>query len=279
LDNQAYNYVIFNKRNPVTAMTISRGCPHSACEFCNSKLYTLGKIRFRDFDAITKEIEEVVFKYGIPEIFFRDQCFTANRELVWKICEYIISNNIDITWRASTRADFVDKELLFLMRRAGCYQLSFGLETCSQEVLDVNNKGITIEQGRQAIEWTKGADIETTGLFMCGMLGDTEINMKGLLRFALDSGVDYAQFNSFGCDPGTPIYEKYKAGQVYLLPERIAKRYEKYSTLKFYLRPKNLLKQVKKIRSLKELKLLVSMLLDLFCYFLRINKLECSRKT
>lgn len=257
IDNQTYKYAIFNNRNPATLMTISRGCPHSQCKFCCSPIYTMGQIRYRNIDSIIEEIKEIVFKYKIGEIFFRDQTFTANRDLVCKICEYMISNNINISWRASTRVDFVDKELLILMHRAGCYQISFGFESNSQRSLDLNNKGISIEQSMQAAQWTKEAGIEIVGLFMYGMWGDTKESIKKLYKFALQLGVDYAQFNEAFVSPGTPVYEEYMKNRSNFLPEKLIQRCSRTAYLKFYLRPQYLLKLLDKIKSPNDFRFLI----------------------
>lgn len=268
IDNRAYGYAVFNKRNPVTTMTISRGCPHSKCKFCHAFLFTLKETRYRKIDSITEEINEIVFKYKIGEILFRDQVFTANRELVFKICEYLISNNIDIAWRATTRVDLVDKELLALMHRAGCYQISFGFESSSQKSLDLNNKGITIEQSKLAARWAKEAGIEILGLFMLGMLGDTQDSMKKLHKFALELGVDYAQFNEVYLVPGVPLYDEYMKDKTILLPTGLIKKYAVLSYLKFYLRPNFILKQLARIKSLDDFKFLMKVGVDAFLSYL-----------
>ncbi|MDD5128101.1 MAG: radical SAM protein [Candidatus Omnitrophica bacterium] len=250
IDNQAYNYAIFNRRNPITTMTLSRGCPHSKCEFCHTNLYTLGEIRFRDFDSIAEELREVEFKYKIGEIFFRDQAFTANRELVFKLCEFLISQKTALSWRAETRVDLVDKEMLGLMRRAGCYQLSFGFESCAQKSLDVNNKNITLAQSKEACRLAGKAGIEVVGLFLYGMPGDTKETMDRLVRFALDLKVDYANFEAIYFMPGSPVYEKMiKSGKAEFFPKALLKKYVRCAYTTFYLRPefisKNLLKMVR----------------------------------
>ena len=252
-DTQAYKYAIFNRKNPSTVMTISRGCPHSMCKFCPSKLYTLGEMRYRREDSIFEEINEIVFKYKIGDIFFRDQVFTADRQLVYKICEYLIKNEIDISWRATTRVDLVDKELLVLMRRAGCYQLSFGFESASQQILDINEKGIRVEQSIKAAQWTKEAGIEILGLFMTGMLGDTKENIGQLSRFALDLDVDYVSINDYLLFPGTQVFEEYVKDKSITLPIRLMKQKGLSPVLKFYLRPKYLMRQLTNIRSKEEL--------------------------
>ncbi len=267
IDNHAYRYAIFNRRNPVTPMTISRGCPHSKCEFCHSNLYTLGQIRYRSIGSIIEEINEVVFKYKIGEIFFRDQTFTADRELVLSMCDYIISHNIDILWRASTRVDLVDKQLLEFMRRAGCYQVAFGFESSSQESLDLNNKGITLEQSRSAAKMAKEAGLEVAGLFIVGMLGDSKLSVRSLYNFVSHLDLDYANFKELFVVPGAPFLEKHNIDRKKLL---LSKKASKISTiivyLRFYLRPKYLLKQALKIRSLSDLRFFIRAGFDEFLF-------------
>jgi len=260
IDNQAYRYAIFNKRNPVTAMTISRGCPHSKCEFCHSNLYTLGQIRYRTLDSIADEIEEIAYKYKIGEIFFRDQTFTANKELVISLCEYIITHNIDILWRAQTRVDSVDQEILSLMRRAGCYQIAFGFESCSQKSLDMNNKGITIEQSRYAARLAKEAGLEVVGLFIYGMPGDTETSIRKISDFALGLGVDYANFKKFFIVPGSLSYDNHS--KRLLNYHKLTGLYTLWGYIRFYLRPKFFLKKLTEIRTLYEFQFLIKSGLD-----------------
>ena len=258
VDNQAYRYVFFNRKNPVTAMSLSRGCPHGKCNFCVSSLYNLGQVRFRPFVSVIREIEEIVYKYKIGEIFFRDQCLTASRELIWMLCEEMLLRNIRIPWRGSTRVDLVDKELLGLMRRAGCYQLSFGFESPSQKALDLANKGIKVEQSRQASRWAKEAGLEVVGLFICGLPGeDGDDYSESLLKFALELNVDYAQFCAADLLPGTPYYEKSRGSPGFLPPEKASKETRR-AFLKFYLRPGFLGRQLKKIRSAGDLRFLIS---------------------
>ena len=275
IDNQIYNYAVFNKRNPITAMILSRGCPHSRCEFCHTNLYTLGQIRYRNLQAITDEIQELVFKYKIGEVFFRDQCFTANRELILKLCDFLISNKINLVWRAETRVDLVDKELLALMNRAGCYQLSFGFESSSQTSLDLNNKGIRLEQSRQAAQLAKQAGIEVVGLFLYGMLGDTKESMAGLVNFALGLNVDYANFEPIHFMPGTPVYEKMVKGRESIFfTKEVLKIHVKNAYLKFYFRPAFMYKHLVRIirsGSFRQIQVALKVVLSAFLFFLSLD--------
>ena len=256
VNNASYRYAFFNKQNPVTVMAISRGCAHSKCGFCPSALYNSVQVRYRDFASVAGELEEIVMKYGIREVFFKDQTFTANRELVMSLCEYMISRDFRIFWRATTRVDMVDKELLSLMRRAGCYQVSFGFENSSQESLDKANKGITVEQSRKAALWSKESGLEVLGFFMFGLLGDTQKSMAEIYKFSRELNVDYAIFDMAYILPGTPYYEKLKEDPSVFLSPDIIRRYAGSAFLRFNLRPGFMFKQVKRIRSFSDLKFL-----------------------
>ncbi|MEI6831370.1 MAG: radical SAM protein [Candidatus Omnitrophota bacterium] len=262
IDNNAYRYAIFNRRNPATAMTVSRGCPHSKCKFCHSPLYSLGVVRYRNINSIIEEINEVVFKYKIGEIFFRDQAFTANREFVYRICEHLIANRIDIAWRCTTRADLVDKELLLLMQKAGCYQISYGFESNSQISLDKINKAITIQQSIQAARYSKEAGIEVVGLFICGLPGDTKSSLSNLVGFANDLDVDYAQFDEFFFIPSTASYDEHYRDKSEYLSNFFIKKSAILSYLKFYFTKKNLLRKLKRIKSIRDIYFLLKMAID-----------------
>jgi radical SAM superfamily enzyme YgiQ (UPF0313 family) len=203
-----------------------------------------------------------VHKYHIKEIFFKDQTFAANRELVWRVCEYLISRDMRIFWRATTRVDLVDRELLGLMRRAGCYQISFGFESCSQHSLDSENKGITIEQSRKAARWAKDANLEVLGFFMLGLLGDTEEGMSRLYGFARELEVDFAIFGIAYMLPGTPDYERFKGRRDIFPPPEVVSRYAASAFLRFNLRPAFLGKQLSRIRSFRDFSFLAGVGLD-----------------
>ena len=253
IQNNAYKYFVFNRGNPITAMTLSRGCPHSKCKFCHTNLYTLGRHRFRPVGSIIKEIHEVKFKYGIEEIFFRDQVFTANKSIVHEVCDYMISEKINLYWRAQTRVDYADSDTFKLMRKAGCYQLSFGLESSSQDTLDSVDKGITLAQAKEAIKYAKEAGIEVLGLFILGIPGDQEESIRKTIDFAIKSGIEFANFNKLLFLPGTEIADNYARDRKQLINHRLLKKYTIHAYLKFYLRSAYLRKNMFRLRSFKSI--------------------------
>jgi radical SAM superfamily enzyme YgiQ (UPF0313 family) len=264
IDNNAYRYAIFNRRNPVTSMILTRGCKHGKCTFCQGNVFALGQVRCRQIADIERELTDIYCNYGIKEIFFRDQSFTNDRELVVRVCEYIIAQKFDLVWRANTRVDLLDEELLIVMKKAGCYQLSLGIESASQYVLDVLNKGITLDQVRSIVQYAKDLGIEILGNFMLGCPGDTEESMNALCDYALSLNVDYVNMNKFCLISGIDDYTEFKKGKLTLPPNDLVERILKRSFLRFHFRPRFLLHQLKRIRSLSDLFFLIQMGLNMF---------------
>lgn len=195
----------FTKSNPFTMMFASRGCSHQ-CIFCPAAIWYMNKVRFRSVGNIVREIDEIVNKYGIKDIIFKDLSLTINKKLCFDLCEEIIRKGHKINWRCFSCVDTIDKELLTVMKKAGCYQISYGIESGSQRVLDLNKKAITILQTKEAIRLTRAAGIEASGSFIFGLIGDTYQTVKETLNFAIGLNLDYVQFQLAVPMPATELY-------------------------------------------------------------------------
>lgn len=192
---------VLAKRNPITIMMTSRGCPFQ-CIFCNR----MGrKWRSHSAEFVLKEIEDIV-KLGIKEIFIHDDTFSLNRERIVKICEGIIEKKLDVTWEARTRVDCVDEELIKLMKKAGCHRLSFGVESGSEKVIESMRKGIKLERVLEVFKWCKKAGILTLADFMLGNKDEQEEDMEKTFAFAAKLNPDYLQYSILSMYPNTPVY-------------------------------------------------------------------------
>ncbi len=254
------------KRKPVANMITIRGCPFQ-CTFCSAKAAFGQKRRYLSPERVIAEIKHLKKEYGIREISFWDDMLTANKEWINEICDTIINEKIDITWTCSARVDSVNPELLKKMKKAGCWSVFYGIESGSQELLDNIKKGITLEQIRDAVKWTKEAGIEIRGSFMLCLPGETPELARKTIEFAKELDVDYAQFSLTTPYPGTELYEtakkyghlkeeydKFSSWHAVFLPfgyknrEEVEKMHSE-AFKKFYMRPKYMLKRIAAIRS------------------------------
>lgn len=191
------------KRNPITTMFTSRGCPYK-CTFCDRP--HLGK-RFRARSAVNvvDEMEECI-SLGIREFLIYDDTFTIQRQRVVDICEEIMRRGLDVGWDVRARVDTVDEELAQLMRAAGCERIHYGVEAGTDRVLKVLRKGITVEQARHAFRITKAAGIDTLAYFIIGSPTETYQDILQTMKLARELNPDYVHITIMTPFPGTALY-------------------------------------------------------------------------
>jgi len=270
---EKYSEILESREKPATILIASRGCPFH-CIYCSKPIF--GNVfRARSPENILKEIELLKEKYKIKEIIFYDDIFTLNRERIIKLCQLLIEKKLNISWKCETRVNFIDEELLQLMRRAGCYLIGYGIESGNQRVLNILKKGTTIEGIEKAIKVTKRAGIEVLGYFIIGIPGETEKEIKETIRFAKSLDIDYALFSIATPYPETELYQIAKSlGKVpetwensfYTLvnsentislcdlDSEILRQYQKKAYRSFYFRPSYMGKKLLKMKSLTILK-------------------------
>lgn len=259
------------RRLPAVAIITSRGCP-GKCTFCNTEVF--GKrTRFRSAENIIAEIEMLIRDYKIKEISFYDDTFTANRPNVQRFCKLIIEKGIDLTWSCMSRVDCVDFKTLKLMKKAGCHQIGYGIESADAGILKNINKMVSLEQAEKAIAMTKKVGIDARAMFMFGNPGETIETMKKTLRYSIKIDPDLVVYNITTPFPGTAMFnwakennylntydwDDYDLARVVMelpsvSPKEIVRFYRK-AYKKFYLRPRYLIKRIMKIRSFNDLKM------------------------
>jgi len=162
-------------------MITSRGCL-GRCKFCNIWKHWEGKVRLRSPKNVVDEIEELN-KMGINLIEFNDDSLAQNRKIMVEICQEIIDRKLNVAWYSAIRPDLVDKELLEIMHRAGCFMLAYGVESGSQKILDNIGKNTKREDLTEAIKITKEVGIKAYALLMIGNLGEDDRTINETVEF------------------------------------------------------------------------------------------------
>jgi len=189
---------------PYDFVVPSRGCP-AACRFCIKNVSYGASVRFRAPENVVDEVEMLV-NLGVRKIHMYADLFTVNREHVMGICAGILERKLPVRWTCNSRVDFVDLELLQQMRRAGCWMISWGIESGEPEMLKRMNKGITLEKVEKALGWAKEAGIMNWGYFIIGLPGETEASIRKSIDFAKRLPLDLILFHIAAPHPGTPFF-------------------------------------------------------------------------
>lgn len=189
---------------PYTIMYTSKGCPFR-CSFCTVAGTPL---KMRSADSIIKELTFLKERYHLRTASFFDETFTFDRKRVEELCRRLNEERLNIQWYCNTRTQLVDRDLLRLMREAGCRGVSFGIESGSQRILDSVGKKTTVEQGRLAVKWAKEARLKTFCSFILGLPGEDWGTVQETLDFVRETLPTSAQFNVAVPYPGTRFYEQ-----------------------------------------------------------------------
>jgi anaerobic magnesium-protoporphyrin IX monomethyl ester cyclase len=182
----------------------SRGCPYS-CTYCATEV---GRASYRSVDHILEEIRAVRDIYGTVQFSFKDDSFTVNRNRVEELCDRMIGEAMDIRWECTTRANLVNDRLLQKMKKAGCNSIKIGIESGSERILKEMNKGLTLDQLREAARLFRKAGIYWTGYFMMGVPGETVEEIHQTLSFMYELKPDHASIGSYEPFPGTAMFDQ-----------------------------------------------------------------------
>jgi radical SAM superfamily enzyme YgiQ (UPF0313 family) len=191
-------------RGPYAFVVTSRGCP-GGCSFCIKHVSYGRSVRVRSPESVLGELESLI-RLGVRDVHMYADLFTVSRQQVVGLCELILERELRLRWTCNSRVDFVDPEMLRLMGQAGCWMISWGIESGSEDVLRRARKGIALEQVEQALRWARQAGIRNWGYFIIGLPGETEETIQETIRFAKQLPLDLALFHIAAPYPGSPLF-------------------------------------------------------------------------
>lgn len=191
-------------KGPFTFILTSRGCP-AGCKYCIKHVSYQWSVRLHSPDHIMKELW-LLHDLGIHNIHMYADLFTVNREQVMALCDRIIEEKLPIRWTSNSRVDYVDEEMLTKMGQAGCWLISWGIESGSYDILKKAAKGADPAKARQALLWAKNAGIKNWGYFIIGLPGETVETIQQTIAFAKELKLDIALFHIAAPYPGTPFF-------------------------------------------------------------------------
>jgi radical SAM superfamily enzyme YgiQ (UPF0313 family) len=258
------------RRLPSISMITTRGCP-GRCTFCFGD-YLGRKVRRHSVGYIVEQIKMLKDRFGIREISFYDDTFTVYREQVRDFCHTLIDQQIDITWVCFARVDFADEETLRLMKKAGCHQILFGIESGSDAILKNIGKHTSVQKAREAVGMAMRTGLDVRTSYMFGNPGETAESLEATFALARELNTDLVSFNITTPYPGSGMYawaeqngylrtkdwEKYDLSRPVMdLPTvstELVQRYYNEAHRRYYGRMSFVLRRLLKIRTCNDVK-------------------------
>ena len=191
-------------KGPYTFIVTGRGCT-AGCTYCIKHVSYQWSVRLRSPESIIEELW-ILKGLGIHNIHMYADLFTVNRDQVVSLCRLMIEQNLQVRWTCNSRVDYVDEEMLRLMGQAGCWLISWGIESGNEAILKNARKGADPAKAERALTWAKRAGIKNWGYFIIGLPGETETTIRQTIDFSKRLPLDLALFHVAAPYPGTPFF-------------------------------------------------------------------------
>ncbi|MFC1701026.1 B12-binding domain-containing radical SAM protein [Patescibacteria group bacterium] len=211
-----YQKKIYGTNFRTIGVISARGCPNF-CTYCCNAAFSKSILRLRHPKNFVDELEFLNKEYGFNGFNIWDDTLTISRNHVMEICQEIINRNLNIKWYARARVNTVDKEIIEMMKRAGCLRISFGIESGSPRILNVVKKNILLDQARRMVYLCSRAGLIVSLNFI--------VNLPTQTMFDLRMTADL--INEFRQIPNVSV--SYGFGLIY--PGTIMESYAKENTI------------------------------------------------
>jgi len=203
---RAYTLPIFNyPRTPNATCISSRGCPY-ACSYCDRSVFGRG-FRYNSADYMLEHVRFLHRRFGVRHLNFYDDNFTFHRKRIEDFADRLAAGGLGITFNCAARAEHLDADLLRLLKAAGCWMISLGIESGDPGLLAQHRQHADLDVLREKIFLIKRAGIRVKGLLMMGLPGESEASIRRSMDYVFGLPIDDLNLAKFTPFPGSPLYE------------------------------------------------------------------------
>ncbi len=196
----------------IAILEVGRGCPHR-CIYCSQSIMWKRRTRTFSTDRVIGEMKNLAENFGAECFLLAFDQFTAKRGFAEQFCTGLIDAGLNhLPWYCISRMDTVDRDLLNLMRKAGCETMCYGIDSGSKKTLAFIHKEIDRDVLFDRVRETTEAGIVPTLSFVIGFPEETRQDLEATLELALKSAATgnaniLVQMTTIL--PGTDLYQKY----------------------------------------------------------------------
>jgi radical SAM superfamily enzyme YgiQ (UPF0313 family) len=188
-------------------LAVTRGCP-GRCAFCGSPRFWGRGVRSHSTAYMIDQITLLAAR-GTNFFFLSDDTFTLKPRRVIELCQGLVERNLNISWQAISKVNAVDEEVLRWMRKAGCVQISYGIESGDETIRRKLRKDIDEAQIARAFDLTVRYGILARAYFIYGAPGESDATIDATLALIEKIRPLAAIFYIMTLFPGTTMYDDY----------------------------------------------------------------------
>lgn len=192
------------------SMVTSRGCPYS-CSFCDRTVFE-HLHRFNSAAYIYEHLQYLRDHYGVQHVNIYDDLFTANWPRIHELCERLIARPLGVQFNCAIRAGHTSPEMLALLKRAGAFMVSLGIESADPDMMARHKAGVTLDAVRDTVAKIHAAGLRAKGLFIFGLPGETPATVRLTSDFILSLDLDDMNMTKFSPLHGAPIWDDCSSG-------------------------------------------------------------------
>ena len=196
----AFSYI----RTPGTAISTSRGCVYQ-CSFCDRSVFQRG-FRSNSAEYTYEHLKMLRERHSIRHVNIYDDLFTTNRRRILDLCSRLVDKPLGMNFNCAVRVGHCDDELLEALAAAGFLALSVGIESGDPDLLASLKTGVALEDVRDTVHRIQAKGLRAKGLFMMGVVGETEESIQKTSDFILELGLDDMNVSKFTPFHGAPLW-------------------------------------------------------------------------
>nr|WP_315225772.1 radical SAM protein [uncultured Limnohabitans sp.] len=202
-------------------LTVAHGCYWKKCSFCDVSLDYISRYETASASTLVDRIERIVAETGQTGFHFVDEA--APPKVLKALAQELLRRQVHISWWGNIRFEKTfTPELAELLAESGCIAMSGGLEVASDRLLNLMEKGVSVEQVARVTKSFSDAGVLVHAYLMYGFptqtLQDTVDALEYVRQLFENGCIQSGFFHRFACTVHSPVGKDPAAYGIELIP-------------------------------------------------------------
>lgn len=202
-------------------LTVAHGCYWKKCSFCDVSLDYISRYETASASLLVDRIEQIIAETGQTGFHFVDEA--APPKILKALAEELIRRQVTISWWGNIRFEKTfTPELAELLAQSGCIAMSGGLEVASDRLLNLMQKGVSVEQVAHVTKSFSDVGILVHAYLMYGFPTQTvqeTVDSLEYVRQLFENGcIQSGFFHRFTCTVHSPVGKDPQTYGIELVP-------------------------------------------------------------